>query len=64
VTQKDVFPGTGSQSGLGDSWQSFFVSPQKVNARGVDWGLDWAESPESGPKGWGFSFTATLLFPK
>jgi hypothetical protein len=24
----------------------------------------WAANPDSGPKGWGFSFTATLLFPK
>ena len=24
----------------------------------------WAESPDSGPEGWGFRFTFTLLFPK
>jgi hypothetical protein len=39
VTQKDIFPGAGSQSGAGDTLQSFFISPQKVNSRGVDWGL-------------------------
>jgi len=24
----------------------------------------WAESPDTGPEGWGFRFTFTLLFPK
>jgi len=24
----------------------------------------WAESPDTGPKGWGFRFFATFLFPK
>jgi hypothetical protein len=39
AAQKEVFPGAGSQSGLGDTLQSFFISPREVNARGGDWGL-------------------------
>lgn len=34
VNQDDVFPGAGSQSGIGDVVQSFFFSPKAPSARG------------------------------
>jgi hypothetical protein len=37
VSQTDIFPGAGSQFGLGDSLQSFFFVPQTVN--GFTWGI-------------------------
>lgn len=37
VWQKDIFPGAGSQFGLSDTVQSFFISPARP--RGVVWGL-------------------------
>ena len=36
--QHDIFPGAGSQSGLGDTLQSFFFSPKKPTAGGWIWG--------------------------
>jgi len=39
TAQSDVSPGAGSQSGSGDTLQSFFISPRKASAGGVDWGL-------------------------
>jgi hypothetical protein len=39
TAQKDVSPGAGSESGLEDTLQSFFISPRKASAGGVDWGL-------------------------
>jgi hypothetical protein len=38
VSQKDVLPGSGSQSGLGDVVQSFFFSPKAPTAGGWIWG--------------------------
>lgn len=38
VSQDDVFPGAGSQSGLGDVVQSFFFSPKAPNRSGWIWG--------------------------
>ena len=37
--QGDVFPGAGSQFGLGDTLQSLFVSPQAPGPGGLIWGL-------------------------
>jgi hypothetical protein len=37
VWQKDVFPGSGTQFGLSDTVQSFFVSPAKP--KGIVWGV-------------------------
>lgn len=37
VVQHDLFPGAGSQSGLGDTVQSFFFSP-KIPVNGITWG--------------------------
>jgi hypothetical protein len=39
VDQKEIFPGAGSQSGLGDILQSLFFSPAKPTAGGVIWGV-------------------------
>ena len=36
--QKDIFPGTGSQFGLGDTSLSLFCSPKKPTSGGVIWG--------------------------
>jgi hypothetical protein len=38
VTQSDVFPGAGTQTGLGDIVQSFFFSPKAPTAGGWIWG--------------------------
>jgi hypothetical protein len=38
VWQKDMFPGSGKQSGIGDITQSFFFSPTKSTESGVIWG--------------------------
>lgn len=39
VWQDEVFPGAGSQFGLGDTVQSFFLSPKAPTAGGVTWGV-------------------------
>jgi len=57
TAQKEVSPGAGSQSGLGDTLQSFFLSPRKASADGVDWGLGAAVllptgSDDLGAKKW------------
>lgn len=39
VSQDDVFPGAGSQSGLGDIVQSVFFSPKAPTAGGLIWGV-------------------------
>jgi hypothetical protein len=39
VWQEDIGPGTGSQSGIGDTLQSFFLSPAAPTSGGVIWGL-------------------------
>lgn len=38
VSQSDIFPGAGSQSGLSDTLASLFVSPKKPTAGGMIWG--------------------------
>jgi hypothetical protein len=38
VDQSDIFPGAGSQTGLGDTVQSFFFSPKAPTAGGWIWG--------------------------
>lgn len=38
IFQEDVFPGAGSQDGIGDISMSLFLSPQKPTERGVTWG--------------------------
>ncbi len=39
VYQTDVFPGSGSQSGLGDTIQSLFFSPKAPTSGGWIWGV-------------------------
>ena len=39
VSQREVFPGAGSQSGLGDIVQSAFFSPKAPTAGGLIWGV-------------------------
>ena len=39
ITQRNVAPGTGSQSGLGDTIQSLFFSPKAPTAAGIIWGV-------------------------
>lgn len=39
VWQNDVFPGAGSQFGLGDTVQSLFLSPKAPTAGGLIWGV-------------------------
>lgn len=38
IDQSDIFPGAGSQSGLGDTVQSLFLSPVEPTADGWIWG--------------------------
>jgi hypothetical protein len=38
VSQSDIFPGSGSQSGIGDVVQSVFFSPKEPTAGGWIWG--------------------------
>lgn len=39
VSQDDIFPGAGSQWGLGDTTQSLFFSPKQPAAGGLIWGV-------------------------
>ncbi len=39
IDQDDIFPGAGSQFGLGDITQSLFFSPTHPSASGITWGL-------------------------
>ena len=39
ISQEDIFPGAGSQFGLGDTSVSLFVSPTAASQSGVIWGV-------------------------
>ena len=39
INQNDLFPGAGSQSGVGDVLQSLFFSPAAPTADGWIWGV-------------------------
>ncbi|MEZ5462027.1 transporter [Dokdonella sp.] len=39
ISQNDIFPGAGSQFGLGDTTQSLFFSPKAPSASGWIWGV-------------------------
>jgi len=39
IYQKDIFPGAGSQFGLGDINLSLFFSPKKPTSGGITWGI-------------------------
>ena len=67
IWQDDVFPGTGSQSGLGDINLSLFFSPRQPTAAGVTWGvgpvfvLPAATDSRLGGKKWGGGAAAVAL---
>jgi hypothetical protein len=67
VSQSDVFPGSGSQRGLGDVVQSVFFSPTKPTASGWIWGagpvflLPTATNALLGADKWGAGPTAVAL---
>ncbi len=67
VDQSDVFPGMGSQSGVGDVIQSAFFSPKEPTATGWIWGagpvllLPTASDDLLGSEKWGIGPTAVVL---
>lgn len=67
VWQNNIFPGAGSQSGIGDVTQSFFFSPKKPTAGGWIWGagpvayLPTASSDMLGADKWGLGLTGVML---
>ncbi len=67
VSQKDIFPGAGSQSGLGDIVQSIFFSPKAPTAGGWIWGagpvllLPTGSDDLLSARKWGAGPTAVLL---
>lgn len=67
VTQDDIFPGAGDQSGLGDVVQSLFFSPKAPTAGGWTWGigpvflLPTATDDLLGAEQWGIGPTAVVL---
>jgi hypothetical protein len=67
VSQDDVFPGAGSQSGLGDTVQSLFFSPKALTASGWTWGvgpvflLPTATDDLLGAEKWGAGPTGVAL---
>jgi len=67
ISQKDIFPGAGSQFGLGDTSVSLFFSPRKPTSGGVIWGvgpvvlLPTATDSLLGAKKWGGGPTAVAL---
>ena len=46
--QDDIFPGEGSQFGLGDVSLSLFLSPKKPTANGLLWGIGPIRAPANG----------------
>jgi hypothetical protein len=67
IWQEDIFPGAGSQSGIGDVTQSLFFSPKKPTAAGWIWGagpviyLPTASDDLLGAEKWGLGPTAVFL---
>lgn len=67
MDQKDIVPGAGSQSGVGDVTQSLFFSPKKPTAGGFIWGvgpvflLPTASDDRLGTEKWGLGPTAVAL---
>jgi hypothetical protein len=67
VSQKDIFPGAGSQSGLSDIVQSVFFSPKAPTAGGWIWSagpvllLPTGTNDLLSAKKWGLGPTAVLL---
>ncbi|WP_228160479.1 MULTISPECIES: transporter [Marinobacter] len=67
IDQSDIFPGAGSQSGLGDTVQSLFLSPVEPTANGWIWGagpvflLPTGTDDLLGSDKWGLGPTAVAL---
>ena len=67
VDQQDIFPGSGSQSGIGDITESLFFSPKKPTESGWIWGagpvflLRTASDNLLGAEKWGLGPTAVFL---
>jgi hypothetical protein len=67
VDQSDIFPGAGSQTGLGDTVQSLFLSPKAPTAGGIIWGvgpvflLPTATDDLLGTGKWGIGPTGVVL---
>lgn len=67
IQQDEIFPGAGSQFGLGDTVQSLFFSPKALTAKGWTWGvgpallLPTATDDLLGGKKWGGGPTAVAL---
>jgi hypothetical protein len=67
VSQSNVFPGAGSQFGLGDTLQRFFLSPRKLTAGGTAWGvgpavlLPTATNDLLGSRQWGLGSTGGVF---
>lgn len=67
VWQKDIFPGSGSQNGISDTVQSFFLSPKAPTADGWIWGagpvllLPTGSDDLLSAKKWGAGPTAVAL---
>lgn len=67
INQKDIFPGAGSQFGLGDINLSLFFSPRIPTSGGVTWGIGpallfpTATDSLLGAKKWGAGPTAVAL---
>lgn len=67
ITQDDIFPGAGSQLGLGNTLQSLFFSPSKP-VNGIIWGvgpafnLPTATDDLLGPEKWGAGPTGVALW--
>lgn len=67
ISQSDVIPGAGSQSGLGDVTQSLFFSPKALTSGGWTWGvgpvflIPTATDDLLGGEKWGAGPTAVAL---
>ena len=67
IWQSDLFPGAGSQSGIGDTTASLFFSPKKPTSGGWIWGvgpvfyLPTASDDLLGADKWGAGPTAVFL---
>ena len=67
INQEDIFPGAGSQFGLGDINLSLFFSPRKPTSGGITWGVGpvllFPTATESllGAKKWGAGPTLVAL---
>ena len=70
ISQTDVFGKSGTQSGLGNTTQSFFLSPKAPGPGGLIWGLGpvgyYPTATDSllGPEKWGLGPTVVALVQK